>query len=103
MFNVIKSFFNGVIDFFTGCFNWFFGGLVDLILGFISNFGLTIEIPVGIYDILNELFIGVGYIIPVKALLPIPFFMISFYILKLIFSLYQLIAGTIIQRVHLSL
>lgn len=67
--------------FLCGDCKFFFGGLADIILSFISSFGLTIEIPANVFDILREISIGVGYIIPVRALLPIPIFMITFYTL----------------------
>ena len=103
MWENICKFFGVIIDFFVGGINFLLGGVMDLILTFLATCGLTIEFPADIYSILNEITIGVGYIIPVRALLPIPLFMITYYTVKLVFSIYHLIAGTIIKRVKLKL
>ena len=99
----LQNIFSTIIDWVCGGINAVFGGIAEFIFNFISGYGLKIEIPANVYDVLNEITIGVGYIIPVRALLPIPAFMITFYVLKFVFSLYQLIAGTIIKRVRLRL
>lgn len=99
----IQNIFSTVIDWFVGGVNALFGGIAQIIFGFLSACGLNVSIPANVYDVLNEITIGVGYIIPVRALLPIPIFMITFYVIKLVFSIYQLIAGTIIKRTRLKL
>lgn len=99
----IQDLFSTAIDWVVGVINSLLGGLAEFIFGFLNEMGLEIEIPPNVFDALREISIGVGYIIPVKELLPIPIFMISFYILKLIFSIYQLIAGTVIKRTRLKL
>lgn len=88
---------------FTEFINKFLGGLDVYIMDWLNEWFPQITIPADVFKVFNEITIGVGYIIPVKALLPIPLFMISFYVLKLVFSIYQLIAGTIIQRTKLKL
>ena len=104
--NAIVSFFsdifNGIINFFVDLLNNLLGGIGDVITAFFEHIGLTLEIPAGVFDIFNELTIGVGYIVPVSALLPIPLFMLAFYIAKLIFAIYQLIAATLIRRVKIK-
>ena len=96
-------------DFFSGL----FGGAIDLLNGFfnglgtylgewLTGLGLSITIPDGVLTVLDDLTKSIGYIIPVQALLPIPIFMLSFYIAKLIFALYQIIASTIIRKIHIS-
>ena len=99
----LANIFNPLIDWCVNLINGFFGGLGTIINGWLTSGGITVEIPPNVYDILHELTLGIGYIIPVAALLPIPIAMISFYIAKLIFAVYQLIAHTIIKRVKLRL
>ncbi len=113
MWDMITEFFGGITDFWGGVFNglldWiielingFVGGIADIILSWLESSGLSIEIPPSVFDILRELSIGVGYIFPVRALLPIPMIMISFYVLKLVFAVYKIIASTIIRRVSVK-
>lgn len=99
----MQQFLGGFVDLLLHMFNGVFGGIADIILTFLASCGLTIEFPADLYNILDQLTLGVGYIIPVRALLPIPLFMITFYTIKLVFSIYQLIAGTIIKRINLKL
>ena len=104
--NAIVSFFsdifNDVINWGVDLLNNLFSGIGDIIAAWLEHIGLTIEIPANVFDIFNELTIGVGYIVPVAALLPIPLFMLAFYVAKLIFAIYQLIAATIIRRVKVK-
>lgn len=103
----IGSFFNNIfstiIDWFIGGINALFGGIADMIFGFLHSCGLNIVIPTDVYYVLKEITVGIGYIIPVRALLPIPMFFIAFYVVKWVFAIYQLIAGTVIKRVRLRL
>ena len=99
----LTNLFNPLIDFCVGLINGFFGGLGTIINDWLTNAGIYVEIPPNVYDILHELTLGIGYIIPVAALLPIPLAMISFYITKFAFAIYQIIAHTIIKRVKLKL
>lgn len=100
MLQIIQNLLGGIVDFFASIFNFLFGGIATVILEYIAG-SMNITIPENVFDVLNEITIGVGYILPVRELLPIPLFMLSFYSVKLVFSIYQLIAGTIIQRVRL--
>ena len=106
IFNFFKNLFNGVIDWIIILLNKLLSGLGDIILQWLiylcESFGLNIEIPANVFDIVHELFLGIGYILPMKALLPIPLFMVAFYIAKLIFAIYSLIAKTIIRRVSVK-
>ncbi|MBQ9385210.1 MAG: hypothetical protein IJT87_13345 [Ruminiclostridium sp.] len=99
----IASIFNPLIDWCVNLINSFLGGLGAVINDWLNSIGLEITLPPNVYDVLNEISIGVGYLIPVKALIPIPLFFVSFYIAKLVFAIYQLIASTIIKRVKLKL
>ena len=97
------DFLGGIGNFFIGIINYLVGGVADLILTFLATCGLTIELPTNIYNLLDELTIGIGYIFPMRQLLPIPMFMITFYTIKLVFSIYNLVAGTIIKKISLKL
>lgn len=99
----MAGFISAIVNFFAGIFNFLLGGVADLILTFLATCGLTIELPANIYDILNEITIGIGYVLPIRYLLPIPLFMITFYTIKLMFSIYNLIAGTILKTINLKL
>ena len=96
------DFFGGLFDGAVDFFNSIFSGLSSYISEWLTGLGLSITIPDGVFAVLNDLTRGIGYLIPVQALLPIPVFMLSFYIIKLIFALYQIIANTIIRRIHVS-
>ena len=91
------SLWDGIVDFFNGI----MGGLSDYISSWLSGLGLSITIPSGVFDVLDSLTRSIGYLIPVSSILPIPIFMLSFYVLKLIFSVYQIIASTVIKRVKI--
>ena len=95
--------FSTVIDWFVNGINAIIGGIADMIFGFLHSCGLNIVIPTDVYYVLKEITVGIGYIIPVRALLPIPMFFIAFYVVKWVFAIYQLIAGTVIKRVRLRL
>lgn len=95
--NWTGSLWDSIVAFFNG----FLGGLDTYIANWLEEQGLYISIPENVQEILRELAIGIGYIFPVRLLLPIPVFMISFYTIKLIFALYNLIAGTVIKRVKI--
>lgn len=83
----------GIVNWFQDTFNSLFGGLSDIISAiFIAN-SLEVEIPDDVYNILDELTYGIGYILPIKELLPIPIFMISFYSVKLVISVVRTING----------
>ena len=91
------SLWDGIVYFFNGI----MGGLSDYIASWLSGLGLSITIPSGVFDVLDSLTRSIGYLIPVSSILPIPIFMLSFYVLKLIFSVYQIIASTVIKRVKI--
>lgn len=95
--NWTGSLWDGIVDFFNGI----MGGLSDYIASWLSGLGLSISIPSGVFDVLDSLTRSIGYLIPVSSILPIPIFMLSFYVIKLIFSVYQIIASTVIRRVKI--
>lgn len=101
--NFFSNWTGSVWDSIVAFLNSFFGGIDTYIGNWLEQQGLYLSIPENVQKILRELAIGIGYIFPVRLLLPIPIFMMSFYILKLIFALYNLIAGTVIQRIKLNL
>lgn len=93
---------NLILDWVVKFFNAIFGGLGDLLADWISSLGLTIEMPATVFNVLDEITVGIGYIIPVSALLPIVNFMLAFYFAKIIFAIYHLIAKTTIKRVKIK-
>lgn len=101
--NSFSSWTGSVWDSLIFLLNGLFGGLPTYISNWLTGLGLSITIPSEVFDILDSLTRSIGYLIPVSAILPIPIFMLSFYIIKLIFSLYQIIASTVIQRIKLNL
>lgn len=108
------NFFNGIIDFFVklftewipgffiDAFNFFAGGLAELVENWLISIGLTIEIPEGLYSGLNVLTRSIGYILPMAALSPIVIFMLVFYIAKIVFAIYKVIANTIIKKISIK-
>lgn len=98
-----SSGFNSIIGWVLGLLNGFFGSLGEYFTDWLSDQGLTIAIPSGVFDITHDLFRGIGYIFPVAALLPIPAFMVSFYLLKLVFALYQWFSSTVIKRIKIKM
>jgi hypothetical protein len=100
--NFFGDFFGGLWDGAVSLLNNFFNGLATYIGNWLHDLGFSISIPSGVFNVFNDITHFIGYIIPVRALLPIPIFMLSFYIIKLIFAIYKIIASTIIQRVHVS-
>ena len=103
---IVNWFGNGIPDLWDGVVNFangVLGGLNTYIADWLSGLGLSITIPDGVFTILNDLTRSIGYLIPVSALLPIPIFMLSFYVIKLIFAIYQVIASTVIQRFKVKL
>ena len=100
--NFFSNLFNGIIDWVLELLNGLLGGLGELIGSWLVSQGITIEIPATAFDILDEITIGIGYILPISSLMPIVFLWLSFYIGKIIFAVYSIIANTIIKRVSVK-
>lgn len=104
--NQIFDFFGGVldnlIDWVLKLVNSLLGGIGELIANWLASQGLTIQFPVAVFNVLNEITLGIGYILPIKQLMPIVNFMVAFYVAKIIFAVYQLIAKTVIKRLKVK-
>lgn len=94
--------FNGLIDWVLELINGIFGGLGELIGTWLISQGIVIEIPAMAFDILDEITVGIGYILPINALMPIVYLWLSFYVAKIIFAVYSIIANTVIKRVSIK-
>lgn len=94
--------FNGLIDWVLELLNSIFGGLGDVIASWLIEQGFSIEIPSHVFDILNEITLGIGYILPMSSLMPIVYFWLGFYVCKIIFAVYSIIANTVIKRVSIK-
>lgn len=102
----ILDFFGGVIDklidWILSLCNALLGGISELLANWLATQGLTIQFPAAIFNVLNEITLGIGYILPIKQLMPIVNFMLAFYVAKIIFAVYHLIAKTVIKRVKVK-
>lgn len=103
VFELFRNIFNAAIDWVLELCNSFALGLGTFISQWLLSMGLTVEIPANLFDVLNDFTRGVGYIIPFSALMPIVNFMLSFYVVKIIFAVYKIIANTTIKRVDLKI
>lgn len=102
----ISSFFTGLfsslIDWVLQFFNSIGIGFTSMIANWLASAGLTIEIPSNLFAVLSDITYGVGYILPIPALMPIVNVMLAFYVLKIVFAVYHLIASTIVKRVSVK-
>ncbi len=94
--------FNSLIDWVLELLNNLFSGFGDVLSAWLISQGITLELPENVYDVLNELTLGVGYILPITSLMPIVYLWLGFYVVKIIFAVYSLIANTIIKRVSVK-
>lgn len=95
--------FNSLIDWGLGLINGLLEGLGSLLTWWFDSLGLSISVPLGVFNVLNDITYSIGYIFPIKELLPIPLFMLSFYVAKIVFAVFQIIASTVIKRVKIKL
>ena len=106
MDNFIGNFFNGLSDFFSNLFASVFNFIFDFFLnltGTLNPFitawlvdqGFELEIPTEIFNVLNEITYGIGYIFPLYALLPIVTIWMTFHIARLTFSIFGGITKTL--------
>ena len=104
--NLIGDFFKNlidcVLDWVVELLNWIFGGLGELIAWWFESIGLDISIPVDVFNVFNDITYSIGYIFPIKELLPIPIFMFTFYVARIVFAVFQIIASTVIKRVKVK-
>lgn len=103
IFGFFGDLFNGVIDWALGLLNGLFEGLGSLLTWWFDSLGMAISIPSGVFNVFNDITYSIGYIFPITELLPIPLFMVAFYVARIIFAVFQIIASTVIKRVKISL
>lgn len=94
--------FSGLVDWILAFLNSIFSTVFGVLSVFIKSLGLDPEIPGTVFMVLDELTLGIGYIFPMADLLPIAFFWVSFYIARIVFSIYHLIASTVFKRTKLK-
>ncbi len=97
-----QSGWDAIIDWFVELLNKFDSGLADFIAEWLTSQGLTLEIPADVFNVLDEITHGIGYILPLKALTPIFLFWVSFYVSSIIFAIFRMIHSTIIKRVSVK-
>lgn len=93
----------GILDFMADLASSILSFFIDFIVGLITNItgifgsylstwmveqGFTLEIPDEVFNVLDEITIGIGYIFPLYAFIPIVTFMLGFYLAKLAISLF---------------
>lgn len=100
--NFFVSLFDGVIDWGLNLINGLLDGLGSLISWWFDSLGLSVSVPSGVFNVLDDITYSIGYIFPIKELLPIPLFFLSFYIAKVVFAVFQIIASTVIKRVKIK-
>ncbi len=57
--------------------------------------GFSIEMPDMVFEVFDEITYAIGYIFPLNALMPLVQFWLSFYIVKIIISIYNMITKSI--------
>jgi len=101
--NWFKSGWNGIIDWVIELLNSFGTGLGSFINSWFDSLGLSLEIPSGVFKVLNEITYGIGYILPLSSLTPLFLFWLSFHFAHLIFALFRLLHSTIFKRVSVKM
>lgn len=98
-FNWIAEFFSGlfatVIDFFFSLFSQFMGIVAPYLSAWLIDQGFELEIPTEVFNVLDEITYGIGYIFPLYALLPIVTFWVIFYVAKITISAFNFVTKTI--------
>lgn len=104
MENILKC----VNDFFSNIlsevFSWILNAVVWILTTVMSVFGgslsawlvgqgFSLEIPDEVFNVLNELTYAVGYILPLYAMLPIVWFMLTFYTAKIAISVFKYVTS----------
>ena len=93
---------NAIIDWVLGLVNFLLDGLASLLAPWLAEQGMTIAFPTQVFEIINEITLGIGYILPVSALLPIVTFWLGFYVAKIVFAVFSLIVSTTFKRVKVK-
>ena len=97
-----QSGWDAIIDWVVELLNKFESGLATFITDWLVSQGLTLELPVDVFNVLDEISYGIGYILPLKDLTPLFLFWLSFHFVNLIFAIFRMIHSTIIKRVSVK-
>lgn len=100
--NQITNFFglgNSSGNIFLDIINGLLSGVLAIIEQFFNLIGLQFSIPLDIFDGLNDLTRGIGYILPLNKFLPLVVFSLAFYIGRIIMSVYNRVAHTSIRKI----
>ncbi len=81
--------FSGVLGFLTGLLQQLFGAVGSVVSVWLAEQGFSLSIPSEVFNVLDEITLGIGYIFPLYALMPIVAFMLTFYIAKIVFAVFS--------------
>ena len=79
--------------------NGILSGVLAIVEQFLNLLGLQFTIPVDIFDGLNDITRGIGYIIPINKFVPLIVFALAFYVGRIIMSVYNRVAHTSIRKI----
>ncbi len=97
-----QSGWDAILDWAVELLNKFNIGLSTFIADWLVSQGLTLEIPVDVFNVLDEITHGIGYILPLKALTPIFLFWLSMHVANILFAIFRIIHSTIIKRISVK-
>ena len=78
--------------------NGLLSGVFAIVEQFLNLIGLQFSLPADIYDGLNDITLGIGYIIPMSKFTPLLIFALAFYVGRIIMSVYNRVAHTSIRK-----
>ena len=79
----------GIIGFFTALLQQLFGLFGSMIASWMVEQGFSLSIPSEVFNVLDEITLSIGYILPLYALVPLITFMLTFYIAKFVLSIFM--------------
>lgn len=92
IFNWFSEFFSdlasGVLGILTALLQQLFGVFGNLLASWMVEQGFSLSIPAEVFNVLDEITLGIGYILPLYAFLPIIVFMLTFYVAKLVITVF---------------
>lgn len=89
--------FSGVIDCLFSLFLNFTGVFGTALSSWLLEQGFELKIPENVFDVLDEITYGIGYIFPLYGLLPIVTFWLIFYGVKITITVFKFIMGGIVK------
>lgn len=79
----------GILGFFTSMLQNLFGAVGTAVSAWMIDQGFSLSIPSEVFNVLDEITLGIGYIFPLYALMPIVTFMLAFYVAKIVFAVFS--------------